>query len=82
MLRPMDDLAKRVRVLRAHRAQGDIAKAAGLQQALVSQIETGRIVNPKLDTLKSLANGLGVTLAELVDPENAKPRRQVKGTEA
>jgi transcriptional regulator with XRE-family HTH domain len=49
-----------------------VARAAGLQQALVSQIELGRVVNPKLSTLCALAKGLGVTLAELVDPENAK----------
>ena len=68
----MTMLGKHARLIRAHRAQGEVARAAGLQQALVSQIETGKVLNPKLDTLRALARGLGITLAELVDPENAK----------
>lgn len=68
----MTELGQHARMLRAHRAQGEVARAAGLQQALVSQIERGRVGNPKLGTLRALAVGLGVTLAELVDPENAK----------
>jgi transcriptional regulator with XRE-family HTH domain len=78
MITSMNGLGERVRHLRAHRAQGAIAKAAGVQQALVSQIEKGRVLNPKIDTLCALARGLGVSLAELVDPDNAIERRTGK----
>lgn len=65
-------LGENIKRLRGSRRQLDIATAAGVPQGTISQLESGYIVRPRLDTLEALARGLGVSLAELVDPDNAK----------
>lgn len=72
------DLGTHIRILRARRKQKAVANAAGIPQAHLSQIELGKITDPKLSTLRAVANGLGITLAELVDPENARPDAAAK----
>lgn len=42
-----------------------LSRAAGLSASLVSHVETGRIRDPGLGTLRALAGALGVGLAEL-----------------
>jgi DNA-binding XRE family transcriptional regulator len=68
------DIAKRliggenpVRVWRQHRemSSGDLAQAAGLSQAFVSQIETGKRAG-SIGAMKAIADALAVTLDDLV----------------
>jgi DNA-binding XRE family transcriptional regulator len=68
------DIAKRliagespVRVWRQHRGMtsGDLALAAGLSQAFVSQIETGKR-DGSISAMKAIAEALSVTLDDLV----------------
>ncbi len=46
-------------------SQKEVADAGGLDQSRVSEIERGRYL-PGLDMAMRLANGLGVTLTEIV----------------
>ena len=57
---------------RAGLTQAEVADAAGVSQAAVSQLERGREAGV-VGTLRRVADVLGITLAALVDPENAKP---------
>lgn len=58
-----------VRLKEAREAAGltqlELATASGVAVATVSQLEQGRMANPRLDTLRALAKALGVTLDEL-----------------
>ena len=45
--------------------KSDLARAANLPTSLVSQIESGKIRNPRLDTLLALARALEVSLDQL-----------------
>lgn len=45
-------------------SQDQFADIAGLSQAYLSSVERG-IANPQLDTLKKIADGLGVTMPDL-----------------
>jgi transcriptional regulator with XRE-family HTH domain len=69
---PDHELGDRIRLLRGARRQKELAAALDISQAHWSQIERGHKPNPTLDTLRRLASALGVSLAELVDPENAR----------
>ena len=51
--------------------QREQAASIGMTPQQLSDIEAGRR-DPRLSTLKRLAKLYGVTLAELVDPDNAK----------
>src|SRR3989304_1926309 len=46
--------------------QRQAAAAWCLTQGLLSEIELGQVKNPRADTLIKIANGLGVTLDELL----------------
>lgn len=62
------DLCTRVRVqlaLRNVRAH-DLAVAAGIGQATVSKLVNGGVDQPRLDTLKRVAEALELSLSELV----------------
>jgi transcriptional regulator with XRE-family HTH domain len=61
-------LGERVRALRMERGlqQRQLAEKADLTPSLVSQIESGRLT-PSLNTLRRLADALGVTIASLFD---------------
>ncbi len=61
-------IAKRLKALRemAGMSQQSLAVSAGLSVSLVSQIERGSRVDPRMSTLTALATALGVTLDELV----------------
>lgn len=47
-----------------------LAAIAGVPRATIRQIENGRAVNPRLNTVVKLAKALGVTIGELVGLEN------------
>jgi transcriptional regulator with XRE-family HTH domain len=54
---------------RAGLSRDQLAKLSGVSEHLVQSLEQGRTANPSLRTLRGLAQGLGVTVGELVgDP--------------
>jgi transcriptional regulator with XRE-family HTH domain len=72
------DTLKRLRA-QAGMTQQDLATQSGLSIAQVVAMEQGKRDNPRLDTLRKLAAGLGCTVAELVGEEPPKPARKPKG---
>ncbi|OLC17269.1 MAG: hypothetical protein AUH29_02485 [Candidatus Rokubacteria bacterium 13_1_40CM_69_27] len=64
----MTALGERIRALRGERGlpQRQLAEKAELTPSMVSQIESGRLT-PSLNTLRKLADALGVTIAALFD---------------
>ena len=68
----MTTLGQRIRALRAERElqQRQLAEKAELTPSMVSQIESGRLT-PSLNTLRKLADALGVTIAALFDGQPA-----------
>lgn len=60
-------LAGTLRRLREARdwTQADLAKCAGLAFSSIQALESGRTKSPTLDTLRSLAEALGVTVGAL-----------------
>lgn len=61
-------LARNLRRLRLAKGmtQEELADAAGLRQALISELESGK-VDVRLDTLQRLASALGTRPADLLD---------------
>ena len=47
--------------------QTQLGKRTGLDQAVVSRLETGRN-RPRIDTLRRIAQGLGLSVSELLSP--------------
>lgn len=45
--------------------QDDLAKESGLDQTTISDLETGRNANPRLDTIRRLAKALGIRPVQL-----------------
>jgi transcriptional regulator with XRE-family HTH domain len=45
----------------------DLARAAKVTRAYITQLETGERKNPSLDVLKRLARALGVPMTELLE---------------
>jgi transcriptional regulator with XRE-family HTH domain len=74
-------IARRLKALRevAGMSQQSLAVSAGLSVSLVSQIERGSRVDPRMSTLAALATALGVSLDELVGRKSAPPQRRPKG---
>jgi transcriptional regulator with XRE-family HTH domain len=74
-----DELSVKLRALR--KAQGmtleDLARTVGLSKSALSQIESGKI-DPSLDTLRRLAQGLTITLASLFETRMAVDNRVVR----
>lgn len=68
----MTPLGARVKALRVERGlqQRQLAEKAELTPSMVSQIESGRLT-PSLNTLRRLAEALGVTIASLFDGQPA-----------
>lgn len=46
--------------------QEQVAERAGLRQGAISNLESGRVPNPTIDTLEKLAHAYGVHLSDLV----------------
>ncbi len=69
------DVMKRLRA-KAGLTQQELATRAGLSIAQVVAMERGARNNPRLDTLRRLAAGLGCTVAELIG--DAPPRKPKK----
>jgi transcriptional regulator with XRE-family HTH domain len=64
----MSPLTFRIRELRESRgwSQGKLADTAGVRQATISGLETGRIRRVQLDLLERLGKALGVDAASLL----------------
>jgi transcriptional regulator with XRE-family HTH domain len=56
--------------------QAELAKAAGVRQATISDLETGKSRRVELDLLERLANVLGVKAAALLEQLPNKPKRK------
>jgi transcriptional regulator with XRE-family HTH domain len=74
----MSELGRTIRVLRATRdlTQRDVADAAGLSAAFISQVESGQ-KQPSIATLERIADALGTSVASLVAQQTqiGLPRR-------
>jgi transcriptional regulator with XRE-family HTH domain len=81
VLMPLKDRLKRLRTA-ADLTQQDLAMKAGLSISAVVQIESGKIPNPRMDTLRALAKALGVSLDELAGEEEQPKRKRKKGGQA
>lgn len=68
-------IAQRLKALRevAGMSQQSLAVSAGLSVSLVSQIERGSRVDPRMSTIAALAAVLGVSLDELVGRNGSLP---------
>ena len=53
-------------------SQGDLARRAGLSQAYVSELETGRKSNVTVRICNSLEDALGMTRGALSDPSGCR----------
>jgi transcriptional regulator with XRE-family HTH domain len=89
LLMPIKDRVRQLRTAAGLTQQG-LATAAGLSVSAVVQLESGKIPDPRVSTLKALAKALGTTLDDLAgeeeetpaaEPEPPKPRRGRKGKE-
>ena len=71
-------IARRLKALRenAGMSQQSLAVSAGLSVSLVSQIERGSRVDPRVSTITALATALGVSLDELVGRNGSAPPRE------
>ena len=69
-------IARRLKELRelAGMSQQSLAVSAGLSVSLVSQIERGSRIDPRVSTISALATALGVSLDELVGRKASVPR--------
>ena len=70
-----ESLATKLKKLREARAlsQQDLAVKAGLSISVVSQIEQGKKLNPRADTIFALADALGVS-ADMFRPAIRRPQ--------
>ena len=61
-------LADRIRISRERRgwSQNELARRARMTQALISELEAGKRKEPRLTTLRRLAETLGVTTDYLI----------------
>lgn len=71
-------IAQRLKALRenAGMSQQSLAVSAGLSVSLVSQIERGSRIDPRMSTITALATALGVTLDDLVGRTRPIPSRE------
>jgi len=64
----LESLAARLKTLREGKGltKYRLAKLSGISETYLYRLELGEIKNPRRDTLQKLAQGLGITLAQLV----------------
>lgn len=67
MAKKYEPLASRVKRLReaAGLSQMGLAVKAGLSLSMIAQVEQGQKVDPRVSTLRAIAEALGATLDEL-----------------
>lgn len=65
----MSEIARLAEVRQAHgMTQEQLAEATGVHRVTIARIETGD-VSPKAETLKRLADALGVLVDDLIEKE-------------
>jgi transcriptional regulator with XRE-family HTH domain len=64
---------KQIRIIRQNKGikQNQLAAMCGLRQATLSNLETGRARNPKMETLERIAKALGVSIGDLLEKSAA-----------
>jgi transcriptional regulator with XRE-family HTH domain len=69
----VENLGKRLKYYREQigLSQIDLSEKSGISQASIARIESGKQKNLKRETMKKLADGLGISLAELMEPVTA-----------
>jgi transcriptional regulator with XRE-family HTH domain len=60
----------------------DLEKASGVSNALISQIETGKVRNPSFTTVIRLVDALGVTLDRAASYERLAKAEAIKARRA
>jgi transcriptional regulator with XRE-family HTH domain len=63
------DLAERLRIYRRRHAwtQGELAEKAGVGITTIARIETRDITDPRVSTVRKLADALGITPEDLMN---------------
>jgi len=66
----MNEIGMKIRAARkqAGKSQKELGKTLGVSEALICQYETGKRI-PKMETIKKIADGIGITPFELVGVE-------------
>ena len=66
----MENLGKRLKYYREQigLSQIDLSEKSGISQASIARIESGKQKNLKRETMKKLADGLGISLSQLMEP--------------
>lgn len=67
----MAKLGERIKELRIslNMTIRELSKKSGVGQSTISEIETGKAINPKTDTLQKISKVLGVTVNDLLSTE-------------
>ena len=62
-------IGQKIRIIRESKGltQIELYVRSGISPVTISGIETGRVVNPRMETIVSLARGLEVDLNQLVE---------------
>jgi transcriptional regulator with XRE-family HTH domain len=70
-----------LRQIREHQgiSQRALAKAAGITQAALFRLESGE-TDPRLSTLRAIAEALGVTVAEIIGEGRPRTTGRKRGT--
>lgn len=76
-------IGKRIKVLRMDRrlTQRDMEEATGVSRSHISKIESGKVVNPGLDTLEKIARALKVSVSFLFHFDERTLKRRVQAME-
>jgi transcriptional regulator with XRE-family HTH domain len=66
----VENLGKRLKYYREQigLSQIDLSEKSGISQASIARIESGKQKNLKRETMKKLADGLGISLSQLMEP--------------
>ena len=76
----MQDISLRIATLRGRMSQRELARRSGIDVSTISRIETGK-VQPSLSTLVRVAEGLTVSLDQLVGRSEHPSRSLLRGLE-
>lgn len=47
-------------------SQQELSRRSGVKQPVISDIESGKIINPQINTVAALAEALGVNLDDII----------------
>ena len=68
-------LGARIKVIREERglSLSDLARSCEVTKGYLSQLEHGKATNPSVEAVKKIAQGLGVSLSDLLEEPTAPP---------